>query len=86
MFRRIANEQNYEQKDSAIFDDLNNLAYAAFHNGIGRPELTKQKLKDFLKSMEKKLVYLKLHACDSLSLDYTFIIWLSRLKKIFMVV
>ena len=43
----IINEQNYEESESEIFQDLNNLAYAAFHNGIGRPELTKQKLKRF---------------------------------------
>ena len=36
------------QCDSEILNGLNNLAYAAFHNGIGQPEFTKLKLKSFI--------------------------------------
>ena len=42
------------QCDSEILNDLNNLAYAAFHNGIGRSELTKQKLKRFFEIYGEK--------------------------------
>ena len=51
--KTIINEQNYEDKELEIFVDLNNLTYAAFHNGIGRPELTKQQLKKFFVSYDE---------------------------------
>ena len=54
ILQTINTEQNYKECDSKIFNNLNNLVYAAFYNGIGRPELTKQKLKRFFEIYEEK--------------------------------
>ena len=43
----IIEDQNFDHRDLEMFKDLNNLAYAAFYNSVGRPELAKIKLKTF---------------------------------------
>ena len=55
ILQTIITEQNYKECDWKIFNDLNSLVYAAFHNGIGRPELSKQKLKRFFEGLDETI-------------------------------
>ena len=45
--QRIIRGQNYDQRDTEMFQDLHNLTYAAFHNGTGQSELAKLNLREF---------------------------------------
>ena len=54
ILQRIVMDQNYDERDFKMFKDLNNLAYAAFYNGIGQPVRAKTKLQEFFEEYGKE--------------------------------